>query len=149
VSILPHTYPNNTYLHNLHRNIHFRCPIAHLQKVCISHAFYAAEFVGTARPPAAYSRTDSECHTNTTVHISYSQRDFLNLFMILMPACHVHCALWLSAQRCTKMLIHHAHFHCSTTRVSAKMLFTTLTALHDVYRVAPLRTTASTNHRAP
>jgi len=24
----------------------------------------------TARPPTVYSRADSECHTNTTVHIS-------------------------------------------------------------------------------
>jgi len=38
--------------------------------------------------------------------------------------------------------------HCSTTHFSAKMLFTTLIALLDVTRVAPLRTTASTNHRA-
>jgi len=28
--ILPHIYPNNTYVHKLHRSIHFRCPIAHL-----------------------------------------------------------------------------------------------------------------------
>ena len=28
VYILPHTYANNTYLHILHRNIHFRCLIA-------------------------------------------------------------------------------------------------------------------------
>jgi len=48
-----------------------------------------------------------------------------------------------------KMLFHHSHCHCSTTRFSAKMLFTSLTALHDANRVAPLRTTASTNHRAP
>ena len=47
----------------------FEC-LGHLQRVCISHAFYAADFVDTARPPTAYSRTDSVCHTNTTVHIS-------------------------------------------------------------------------------
>jgi len=34
----------------------------------MSHAFFAADFVDTERPPTAYSRTDSECHTNTTVH---------------------------------------------------------------------------------
>ena len=34
--------------------------------MCISHAFYAADFVDTARLPPAYSRTDSACHTNTT-----------------------------------------------------------------------------------
>jgi len=66
-------------------------------RVCISHAFYAADFVDTARPPTAYSRTDSARHTNTMVNISLTA--------------------WLSA----------------------KMLFTTLTALHDVNRVAPLR----------
>jgi len=36
------------------------------------YAFYAADFVDTARPPTAYSRADSECHTNTTVHISHT-----------------------------------------------------------------------------
>jgi len=39
--------------------------------------------------------------------------------------------------------------HCSTTRFSAKMLYVTLAARNDVNRVAPLRTTASTNDRAP
>jgi len=61
---------------------------------------------------------------------------------------YVHCAHWLFAQRCTKTLLHHAHSHCSTMRFSAKMLFTTLTALQDDNRVAPLDTTTSTNHRA-
>jgi len=53
------------------------------------------------------------------------------------------CALCITA----KMLFHRSHY--STTRFSAKMLFTTLTALHDVNQVALLRTTASTNHRVP
>jgi len=35
-----------------------------------------------------------------------------------------------------------SHTHCSTTRFSAKMLFATLTALHYVNRVEPLRTAA-------
>ena len=50
-----------------------------------------------------------------------------------------------AAQRCSFTTL----TLCSTTRFSAKMLFTTLTALLDVNLVAPLRTTASTNHRAP
>jgi len=44
--------------------------IAHPWRLPISHTFYVADFVDTARPPTAYSRTESACHTNTTVHIS-------------------------------------------------------------------------------
>jgi len=64
-----------------------------------------------------------------------------------MPACLAHlkpsmaiihlCALCLSAQRCIKMLFHHAHSHCSTTRFSAKVLFTTFTALHSCAPLLP------------
>ena len=68
---------------------------------------------------------------------------------------YVHCALWVSAQRCTLFYndndVHHGKDAPSplsllTTRCGAKMFFT---ALDDVNRVVPLRTTASTNHRAP
>ena len=71
------------------------------------------------------------------------------LNLVWLSCIYVHCALWLSGQRCTKMLLHHVHSHCSTTRISAEMLFTTLTALLDVNCVAPLRTTAFTNRRSP
>jgi len=148
----------------------------------ISHEFYAADFVDTARQPTAHSRKDSECHTNTTVHISltaWPYDSYAFFFFLCLHALHtlnlvwplyiyVHYALWLTAQRCiavytdkwayiipqrcalcitAKMLLHHSH--CSTTRFSANMLFTILAALQDVNRVAPLHTTASTNHRAP
>jgi len=53
------------------------------------HVFYAADFVDTARPPTAYSRINSACHTNTTVHVSLTAW-LLNLLMILMPACLTH-----------------------------------------------------------
>jgi len=47
--------------------------------------------------------------------------------------------IWLQKSQIgnpAKMLLHYAHsHHCSTTHFSAKMLFTTLTALQDVNRV--------------
>jgi len=73
-----------------------------------------------------------------------------------MPACIAHHkpsmaiihlrALWVSAQRCTPV---------STDKwayISLSLLNDALQrkdALHDVNRIAPLRTTTSTNHRAP
>ena len=71
--------------------------------------------------------------------------------------CTVHFGFLLSAAlQCTpKVSLHYSatmciaanmlhNSHCSTTRFSAKMLFSTTTVC-----VAPLRTTASTNHSAP
>jgi len=57
----------------------------------------------------------------------------------LHSSLHRKLSLHYSPTMCTtaKMPLHQSH--CSTTRFSAKMLFTTLTALHIVNRVAPLR----------
>jgi len=60
----------------------YSTPIKSMHTACI----LCSRFVDAARPPTAYSRTDSACHTNTTVHISLTAW-LLNLLTILMPAC--------------------------------------------------------------
>jgi len=58
----------------------------HTKRVRISHAFCAADFVDTARPPTPYSSKDSECHTNTTVHSLHISLTLLYSSLLFKPS---------------------------------------------------------------
>jgi len=112
-------------------------------RFCVSYKHNSAFFTQSVTFEPSYDSYARHHHALHTLNLVWS------LFI------YVHCALWVSAQRCTLVYndndVHHGKDAPSPlsllrTCYSAKMFFT---ALDDVNRVVPLRTTASTNHRAP